>query len=393
MDIRKAFDSVSHQTLINELFSCGVNGVVLQWFQSFLENRWQSVTVGSSQSEKLPCQQGVPQGSVLGPFLFSLYLRHLPAVISSSSVKLRLFADDICIYFSHKDINTVVTELERSLLEIVTWLSEKGLVVNGSKSDVMFVRSQRSTVKLDVSVRCAREALTPVSQVKYLGIILDEFLTFSPQISYLQRDISAKLASFRRGRSCLPLKACKLFYTGYIQSKLEYACTSYVHCLSNHLYNKLVLLSKKAIRIVCGASPTDHTQPLFARLHLYPLSVRFQLKLHMLVYRSLKWLNHQCSELLTDLFHPVSSARNSHLTRASSSFALVLPAVFSRSGLFSPSFLAADRWNSLPSAVRGASSRHEFRCRCLEHLGYPTGHRPARPWACGVFPLSVTQKE
>ena len=165
VDVRKAFDSVNHQTLLCDLFSCGICSMSLKWFCSFLENRWQAVTIGAGQSVKAPCQQGVPQGSVLGPFLFSLYLRDLPTVISSNEVKLRLFADDICIYCSGDDLNHVVSVLELSLEEIVTWLSHKSLKVNCTKSEVMFVRSQRVPAP-KIAVRCDGEDLKPVSQVK-----------------------------------------------------------------------------------------------------------------------------------------------------------------------------------------------------------------------------------
>ena len=220
----------------------------LKWFCSFLENRWQAVTIGTGQSVKAPCQQGVPQGSVLGPFLFSLYLRDLPTVISSNEVKLGLFADDICIYCSGDDLNHAVSVLELSLEEIVTWLSHKSLKVNCTKSEVTFVWSQRVPAP-KIAVRCDGEDLKPVSQVKYLGLVIDECLTFSAHVHAVHQDISAKLANFYRGRSCIPLQARELFYTGFIQSKLEYACTAYVHCLSMPLYNKLIGLSKKAVRI------------------------------------------------------------------------------------------------------------------------------------------------
>ena len=217
VDVRKAFDSVSHQTLINELFSCGVTGIALQWFQSFLENRWQTVSTGNTHSSKVPCQQGVPQGSVLGPFLFSLYLRSLPDALASSQVRIRLFADDICIYFSHRDVSNIVQVLEQSLQIVVTWLSDKRLTVNCSKSEVMFVRSHRSTLP-PIAVHCSGATLTPVPQVKYLGIVIDEFVTFSQQVSALHRDISAKLARFHRGRSL----SCKAYSERRLVSALAY---------------------------------------------------------------------------------------------------------------------------------------------------------------------------
>ena len=196
IDVRKAFDSVSHQQLLECLFDAGIGGGVLSWFSSYLENRFQRVVIGSNQSCLRPCQQGVPQGSVLGPFLFALYLRHLPSALQGTRVTVRLFADDICVYFSHESVHAVVQELELALGILHKWLLAKSLVINGDKSELLLVRSSRFVVPSDLCVRYGSICLTPSATVRYLGILIDCHLTFSDQVAALKRDIGGRMASF-----------------------------------------------------------------------------------------------------------------------------------------------------------------------------------------------------
>ena len=142
VDIKKAFDSVHHQQLIQDLFSCGVGGKALEWFTDYLSQRRQKVVVGHDESAASPCERGVPQGSVLGPYLFSIYLRSLPDALSHHAVKFRLFADDICIYLSHKDPSHIAACLSEVLNDLKAWLGSRSLEINPSKSQLMYVRGQ-----------------------------------------------------------------------------------------------------------------------------------------------------------------------------------------------------------------------------------------------------------
>ena len=215
--------------------------------------------------------------------------------------------------------------------------------------------------------------MKPVSTVRYLGLIIDEHLTFSNQVALLKKDIAARMASFARGRSCLTPHGRRQFYVGFVQSKLEYASNSYVHCLSAQLYDQLVKISKRSIRILWGAAYDAHSAPLFAKLRLNPISARYNLKLYMLVHRV---VHGTCSALLSNMFQ--FSSAEVRCTRGSNSHLLKLPHVLTRSGLFSVSFIAADRWNSLPFATRQLSLSRKFRQACLAHLGCPAGPNKAQ---------------
>ena len=145
---------------------------------------------------------------------------------------------------------------------------------------------------------------------------------------------------------------------------------NYVHCLRTTEYDNLIKISERPLRIVFGYPSSSHSAPILARFSLMPISVRFSLKLYSVVFRCVLG---QTSALLQDLFVLRSSAANTLQcrTRRHSSNGLVLPRVYSRYGLFSLSYLAADRWNSAPSDIRTAASPSLFRHALLSFLGYP----------------------
>ena len=163
IDVRKAFDSVDHQLLIQCLFDCGVCGKALAWFASYLEDRQQQVVVGTASSDFSPCQQGVPQGSMLGPYLFALYLKDLPSILKDSRVSVRLYADDICLYVRDKSVDVVVNELQNALSVVKDWLIARCLVINAAKSEFMVIRSKSFDLPDDICVRSGSVKLVPTA--------------------------------------------------------------------------------------------------------------------------------------------------------------------------------------------------------------------------------------
>ena len=121
-------------------------------------------------------------------YYFALYLHGLPAGLSGTRVTVRLFADDICLYFAHKSIDSVIGELEAALSVLLDWLLSKALVINGSKTELLIVRKPRLVLPDDVRVNYKMISLKPASTVRYLGVIIDQHLTFSDQINALKRE-------------------------------------------------------------------------------------------------------------------------------------------------------------------------------------------------------------
>ena len=221
----------------------------------------------------------------------------------------------------------------------------------------------------DVSLQLNNTSIAPLPEVKYLGIVLDEHLTFGAHIAHLERKIGNKIAVFRKIRHQLTEHAKKTFYISSIQSVLEYGSNAFAHCLREGQYERLVRLSRRALRTVFNLTRFNSISALQKRNHLLPLAARYQLRLFVLIFRS---LNDLASPLLSSCFslRSASSHTNSR-TRSQVSKALTLPAALNRYGLFSLSFLGSDRWNSLPADIRLCTSVSRFRYLVLAHLGYP----------------------
>ena len=188
----------------------------------------------------------------------------------------------------------------------------------------------------------------------------------------------AKVATFRHGRKYLSNTARRAFYLSIIQSTLDYASNAYVHSFTAHLLDRMVVTSHICIKRVFGLHRQTSTD-LVLRLHnLYSFEQRINLKLFVLVYRS---LNCSISPLVKNMFTlRAARAHTSAVTRGQRSSALVLPAVYSRFGSHSVSFLAADRWNSLPSDCRQAQSLPDFVSQLKLFLGFPVRRpRPVGP--------------
>ena len=358
LDMSKAFDRIQHQRMIDELFACGIGGTALRWFASYLSDRHQQVVFRKTGAKAAPadCTRGVPQGSVLGPVLFTIYIRHVPQYVHYS--RPLLYADDVCLSLPScpSQLSDMLTHLSADFAALNSYFCSIGLMLNVTKTDFMIVHHKRMTLPSNISVQCGSAAISPSESCKYLGLIIDQHLTFNAHINHLRRDVARKLGAFRRGRSALDQKARKQFYVSIIQSKLEYASNAYVHSLGQAEYDALMAISRRSLRVAFDFPYRADVTPILSCHKLMCLATRLHLRLYLFVYRCVHNLG---SPLIANIFHTrTASAHTTAQTRSQHSFGLSLPPFHSRFGLHSLSFLAADRFNSLPASVRLAPSLH-----------------------------------
>ena len=197
----KAFDRVQHQQLVHELANVGLRGTVLQWFADYLSRRSQQVIVNGEHGETVPCTRGVPQGSLLGPLLFCInfYIRKEPENLKHSMSQ--LYAGGIAFFIIGLDRSAMLQDLQDDLTALEVHLDRKGLVMNPDKTQFLILqRSRLPAVQLPRPLTCKGKALTPTSTAKYLGLLIDDLLTFQPQVQKLCNSVFAKDAAFRHGR-------------------------------------------------------------------------------------------------------------------------------------------------------------------------------------------------
>ena len=188
LDLSKAFDTVNHSILLDKLYHYGIRGVAFNWMKSYLSNRVQFVQYNETFSSKSIIQCGVPQGSILRPLLFLLYINDLSNV--SNILELILFADDTNIFFSHQKFSSLVNTVNCEIDKISEWFKANKLSLNLKKSNYVIFKSRQKRIDIDLSLKINDHQITRAKEVVFLGVILDEHISWKPHISYVARKIS-----------------------------------------------------------------------------------------------------------------------------------------------------------------------------------------------------------
>ena len=183
MDLKKAFDTVNHKILLEKIQHYGVRGMPINWFQSYLANRKQYVEVNGASSDVLDVMCGVPQGSVLGPLLFLIFINDLPAVCKK--LKFYLFADDTNVYFESDSLDLLEKTMNKELKKVDKWLITNRLALNVDKSHFALFHSSSNIPHRKIRIKIRNKRITEENDVKFLGVLLDSTLSWKPHVTEL----------------------------------------------------------------------------------------------------------------------------------------------------------------------------------------------------------------
>ena len=270
IDLTKAFDSIEHQQLIDELNVIGCDDKALQWFTNFLTNRSQRVKVGNSVSEWKPVSKGVPQGSSLSPLLFNILVRHLPARSGSHCLQ---FADDLTNSVAEKTPDLLRSKLELVYNNVKRFCQSINLDINLKKTQLIVFKSSTRQLPKDFEVVLDGIYIKPVVEVKLLGVHFDQHLTMSKHIDATVSKCHGLLGVLRRASKTLPRDLLKLAYSSLIRSQLEYCSAVFAMSAPSRL-SKLDVIQKIASRIITSSEPQAHSAPLLELLGLESLHQR-----------------------------------------------------------------------------------------------------------------------
>ena len=211
LDLSKAFDTVDHTILLDKLRILGVDEDSLDWFESYLSERSQATSVGESISFPLPVSVGVPQGSILGPLLFVVYVNDLPSLNLQSKVV--LYADDTVLYYSSKYAKELEDKLNADLVVLSRWLYENLLTLNISKCKfVLFGSNQRLKKVQDINIRVDQQEIENAESFNYLGVIVKQNMCWADHVDSLCTKVAQRIGTINRVRKLLPLHARLTLY-------------------------------------------------------------------------------------------------------------------------------------------------------------------------------------
>ncbi len=245
IDFKKAFDSVNHNIMMKKMQGCGISGPLLRLLESYLQERSQYVQLNESKSKTRTLTYGVPQGSLLGPRLFSIYVNDLPSAITSSEVC--LFADDSTFYFIGTNIEEVIDALNETGKQISTWCSKNKLTIHTGKSEIMLL-TNRNLVGPLRPVNINEEEIKYVKTATCLGIVIDNHLRWDAQVKRVSKSFAAKVSQLKRMRF-LPVKIQEEIYFKTVIAAVTYAVAVWGTC-SPALFNDLEKIHERAAKII-----------------------------------------------------------------------------------------------------------------------------------------------
>ena len=313
IDLKKAFDTMNHQIILKKLDLYGIRGLPRLWIESYLSDRLMFVGVSKATSDTHVSNIGIPQGSIIGPLLFLIFINDLPNV--SDKFDTCLFADDTTLSISNSNSTVLIDSTNLELEKINKWTLANRLTINVEKTELI-VFSNRYFDKTSNHISLDNKLLTYSTCCKFLGVCIDSDLTFSQHIRHVVGKLSRGAGILYNIRDSLTTPARISYYYGFLYPYISCNVVIWASTGTSHL-QPLIKQQKRIVRTMTNAKVDDHTSPLFRRLGLLTVIDVFKFQLLVQMYKANKGdykvshqLNTRNRNILQPSFHRLTKTQH-----------------------------------------------------------------------------------
>ena len=356
LDFSKAFDLCSHDILLKKLKIYKCSNITIKWFESYLTNRTQSVSVNGVISDKQITTCGVPQGSILGPLLFLLFINHLPLYVQENDSNVDMYADDTTIYDINLSKTVVERNLQRALNNVSNWCLDNGMVLNAAKTKVLLITTPQKRSQLvnkNLSLHYKDVNLEITAGDKILGVYINEKLKWDNHITFVRKKISTNLWLLSRIKLFLPLHYRILFYKAYIQPHLDF-CNIIWGSTNKSNIQILIRLQRRACHIILGEQYTNLNEALLS-INVLSIEQRILLQKAKFMYRVFQ---NATPSYIQNMFQ--YNNNNHRNLRSSNHLNVLIPKPNKELFKGSMSYSGAKVWNSIPDYIRLCPTINSF---------------------------------
>ena len=365
LDLSKAFDTIDHGILINKLRKLDIGEGTIAFLKNYLSGRTMIVKTPKDESQIHHIKKGVPQGSILGPLLFTIYVNDLPKVVKNCSVV--LYADDTTLFTGSSIPSNIQIDVNEDLVRLEKWFHDNKLHLNTDKTEYILITNNRRRQRFEqIKISVAGKQIKEKEEVKILGVTIKNDLTWDTHTGKLIKGLRFCFRSFSRSCRMLTRDTRKLLYNSAIASRMNY-CDTVWDCCSVNSRNKMQTIQNRCARRILNHLPGTTAPPLINELGWISLDRKRKMHKCVLLHRL---INGRGPSTLIQKLTPFTEGNRTRTTRSVENGALFIPGY--RTDYIKKSFFhdTVKEWNQLPLALKSVKNNSTFKEKLyLYYLG------------------------